>query len=228
MSCFIAIEGIDGSGKGTQTAALCDHLNAQGLRCDTITFPRYAETLLGKQIGRFLDGQFGALDHLHPVPISLMYATERYESRSLIEEKLNNCDVLIADRYVGSNLAHQGARLEGDERAEFLKFIEKLEYELFAVPRPELVLLLDLPADASAARVAKKKARDYTQQVTDLHESNHEYLAGVREVYLELSETFENWSRVSCLNPNGADRSIDEIQQELRNVVAQRCQLTAG
>lgn len=221
MSCFVAIEGIDGSGKGTQTAALRRYFEELGLSCETITFPRYSETLLGQQIGRFLDGRFGPLEHLHPVPISLLYAAERFESRALIEEKRNGCDVLIADRYVGSNLAHQGARLQGAEREEFLAFIDRLEFELFGVPRPDLVLLLDLPAEASARRVACKRARDYTDQVTDLHESNLEYLQSVREVYLELCAARPEWHQVPCLQANGQNREIDEIQQELRQFLQQ-------
>ncbi len=219
MSCFVAIEGIDGSGKGTQTAALRRYFQEQGLNCETITFPRYSETLLGQQIGRFLDGRFGPLEHLHPVPISLLYAAERFESRALIEDKRNECDVLIADRYVGSNLAHQGARLQGAEREEFLAFIDRLEFELFGVPRPDLVLLLDLPAEASARRVASKRARDYTDQVADLHESNLEYLLAVREVYLELCAERPEWHKIPCLDTSGQNRDIDEIQQELREIL---------
>ncbi len=227
MTCFVAIEGIDGSGKGTQTAALADYFNSRGLNCQTITFPRYNETLLGKQIGHFLDGRFGPLEHLHPVPISLMYAAERFESRGLIEEKLQGCDLLLADRYVGSNLAHHGARLEGRERAEFLAFIDQLEFGIFGVPRPDLVVLLDLPAEISAQRVAMKQARDYTSQVTDLHESNREYLVSVREVYLELCETHDNWRRISCLDASGQGRAIEEIQSELRHTVMEHCGLKA-
>ncbi len=219
MSCFIAIEGIDGSGKGTQTAALCEALTQQGKTCETLTFPRYSQTLLGQQIGCFLDGQFGPLEHLHPVPISLMYATERFESRSLIEEKLQSSDLLIVDRYVGSNLAHQGARLTGSKRTEFLQFIEQLEYKIFGVPRPDLVILLDLPAEVSAERVAQKKARDYTQQVTDLHESNLGYLQSVREVYLQLCESQAHWCKIDCLNGQGQGRSMAEIQHDLQAAV---------
>ena len=225
MSCFIAIEGIDGSGKGTQTAALCQHLNASGLDCQSITFPRYRQTLLGGQIGRFLDGQFGPLEHLHPVPISLMYATERYESRELIVSQLERADVLVSDRYVGSNLAHQGARLQGAERDEFLRFIEQLEYGIFRVPQPDLVILLDLPAEVSAERVALKNARDYTEQVTDLHESNLEYLQAVREVYLQLCQAQPHWHRVPCLNAAGAGRTVEAIQTDIRAIITRQCQL---
>ncbi|MBL4886606.1 MAG: dTMP kinase [Planctomycetaceae bacterium] len=223
MSRFIAIEGIDGSGKGTQTAELQKHYEQQGLRCSTITFPRYSETMMGKQIGRFLNGEFGPLEHLHPVPISLMYAVERFESRALIEEKLNNCDILISDRYVGSNLAHQGAHLSGEEQQEFLDWISKLEFELFGVPQPDLVIVLDLPAESSADRVAMKKARDYTDQVTDLHESNQEYLAAVHEVYRMLCQQKETWHLAPCMSPSGEGLSVDLIQKNLRELINKYC-----
>ncbi len=223
LSRFIAIEGIDGSGKGTQTAELAKHYNASGLRCATMTFPRYSETLMGRQIGRFLNGEFGSLDQMHPVPVSLMYAVERYESRELIEQKLRDCDLLIADRYVGSNFAHQGAHLCGKERDDFLVWISTVEYELFGVPKPDLVILLDLPADASAQRVAMKNARDYTDQTTDLHESDQGYLAAVREVYLQLCEQNESWHVTPCLSESGEALSVDTIQNNLRELIQQHC-----
>ena len=221
MSKFIAIEGIDGSGKGTQTAELKRYFDQSGLRCSTITFPRYSETMMGKQIGRFLNGEFGPLEHLHPIPISLMYAVERFESRGLIEEKLQQCDILIADRYVGSNLAHQGAHLSGEQRREFLEWIGQVEYGLFGVPRPDLVIVLDLPAVASADRVAMKNARDYTDQTTDLHESDRKYLESVREVYLQLCEQNETWHLSPCLNQSGEALSVEQIQSNLRGLINQ-------
>lgn len=176
---------------------------------------------MGKQIGRFLNGEFGPLEHLHPIPISLMYAVERFESRGLIEEKLQQCDILIADRYVGSNLAHQGAHLSGERRREFLEWIGQVEYGLFGVPRPDLVIVLDLPADASADRVAMKNARDYTDQTTDLHESDRDYLQSVREVYLQLCEQNETWHLSPCLNQSGEALSVEQIQANLRGLINQ-------
>ena len=223
MSRFIAIEGIDGSGKGTQTAELKKYFDESGVRCSTMTFPRYSETMMGKQIGRFLNGEFGPLEHLHPVPISLMYAVERFESRGLIEDNLRECDLLIADRYVGSNFAHQGAHLSGTQRDEFLEWISKVEYELFGIPKPDLVIVLDLPADASANRVAMKNARDYTNQTTDLHESDQEYLASVRDVYLQLCEQNETWQLSPCLTDSGEGLSVDAIQENLRQLIKKHC-----
>lgn len=223
MSRFIAIEGIDGSGKGTQTAELKKYFDQAGLRCSTVTFPRYSETLMGKQIGRFLNGKFGKLEHMHPVPVSLMYAVERFESRGLIEEELSRCDILISDRYVGSNLAHQGAHLSGSERQEFLNWISTVEYELFGVPKPDLVIVLDLPAQSSAQRVAMKNTRDYTDQVTDLHESDAEYLSAVHGVYLQLCEQNETWHLTPCLSETGESLSIDQIQSNLRDLINKYC-----
>lgn len=222
MAFFVAIEGIDGSGKGTQTALLKTACSALGWKTETITFPRYAETRIGPQIGRFLDGQFGPLEHSHPVPMSLMYAAERFESRGLIQQKLSESDLLISDRYVGSNLAHQGARLPASEREKFLNWIREIEYELFQIPRPDLVVVLDLPAEVSAVRVARKNARSYTEQVTDLHESNLGYLQTVSELYRELSQTLPGWETVPCLEEDGTDRSPEQIHDQLRQLILDR------
>src|SRR5436309_12852628 len=102
---LIAIEGIDGSGKGTQARRLIERLAASGRRAALLSFPRYGETLFGRAIGEFLNGRFGTLDQVHPFLASLLYAGDRFESRRLLAELLATHDVVVLDRYVASHLA---------------------------------------------------------------------------------------------------------------------------
>lgn len=196
MSRLIAIEGIDGSGKGTQAARLCEHLKAAGQSCTVLTFPSYDLTRCGQQIGAFLNGRFGDLDQVHPVLVSLLFAGDRLESLPRLQAALAEHDVVICDRYVPSNLAHQAAKAVGSERAELRRWVEFVEYELFRLPRADRVIWLDIPVEQAQQLIARKSQRSYTDRAADLQEADGEYLQRVREVYRELS-TDPTWR---CVN----------------------------
>lgn len=221
MALLIALEGIDGSGKGTQALLLQERLVASGLSAGLLSFPRYEETLFGKSIGDFLNGRFGALNEVNPFLVSLLYAGNRFESRGLLLKACAENDVLVIDRFVASNIAHQGAKLDEDEREEFVEWIGKIEHEVFQLPRPDLVVLLDLPAEQAQQLIARKQARGYTDKATDIHEADRQYLAKVRDVYLHLSSREPNWHRVDCYR-DGILRTIDDIATEIWRVVRDR------
>jgi dTMP kinase len=215
---LVVLEGIDGAGKGTQTARLVERLRATGRAVATLGFPRYAATLFGQAIGRFLDGRFGALDAVHPLLASVLYAGDRFESRDLLRDLLARHDVVVLDRYVASNLAHQGAKVAEPERAALLEWITRIEYDVFALPAPDLVLLLDLPARAAQQLVARKAARDYTTRQADLHEADADYLERVRDAYRSLAAGAPQWRTVPCLR-DGVLRAPDDIAAEIATLV---------
>lgn len=218
MAVIIAIEGIDGSGKGTQAARLHARCQAEGIKTSLIGFPRYDQTLFGKSIGDFLNGRFGELDEVNPFLASLLYAGDRFESRSHILNTIETSDVVIFDRYIPSNVAHQGAKLSGAERSEFIEWIEQIEYAIYKMPRLNLAILLDLPADYAQNLIAEKQARSYTEKVADLQEADQTYLANVREVYLQLAEENQHWQKIQCLQKETL-RSIEEISDEIWSYV---------
>ncbi|MCA9070065.1 MAG: dTMP kinase [Planctomycetaceae bacterium] len=215
---LIAIEGIDGSGKGTQAARLRDRLEASGRSVTLLSFPRYDATRFGKVIGDFLNGRFGALNEVHPLLASLLYAGDRFESRQMLEEAIRSQDVVVLDRYVASNIAHQGAKLQGEERAELISWVETVEHEIYGLPKPDLTLLLDLPAATAQQLIAKKSARTYTEKKADLQEADGGYLASVREVYRELAVDQTHWQIVPCLREDSL-KTIDEISDEVFAIV---------
>ena len=218
---FLAIEGIDGSGKGTQSARLCERLRQAGKSVSLFSFPRYSETFFGRLVGEFLNGAYGTLDQVHPQLVSLLFAGDRFESRGLLQQALETQDVVVCDRYVPSNVAHQASKRNGAERTELSHRILQIEYEVFGLPRPDLVLLLDMPAERAQQLVAKKAARTYTTQAADIQEADGGYLKGVREVYLELARSEPNWHVVSGCRDDEI-RSLDEIGSDVWQMVSNR------
>lgn len=215
---LIVIEGIDGSGKGTQAQQLTERLSVTGRRVQLLSFPRYRETLFGHAVGDFLNGRFGQLNEVHPFLASVLYAADRFESKSVLTDALQQSDVVVCDRYVPSNLAHQGAKLNGAERDELLRTIERIEFDVFALPRPSLVVLLDVPVEIAQRNIAAKKPRSYTEKAADLQEVDAEYLQRVRDVYLQLASTEQKWRRVESAS-DGQQRSIAEIGDDIFNQV---------
>jgi dTMP kinase len=218
---LVAIEGIDGSGKGTQAKLLLQQLEAEGLRVTLISFPRYDATFFGRAVGEYLNGAFGALGQVHPFFASLLFAGDRFESRIVLTEALAAHDVVVLDRYVASNIAHQAARLEGAGRQRLVAAIEHLEFDLYQMPRPDLVVLLDLSVPCAQRLIANKPARTYTERAADIQEADADYLACVRALYIELAGHEPNWSVIFC-EQQGSLRAVDEIAEEIASLVQSR------
>ncbi len=214
---ILVVEGIDGSGKGTQSKLVNDALTKQGHRCSFFSFPRYEKTFFGQRIGDFLNGEFGTLDELNPFLVSLLYSGDRFESREVILQAQEESELVILDRYVPSNIAHQSSKLTGDQRTQLIEWIEHIEYKIFAVPKPTHVILLDTPVETSQDLIARKEARTYTDQAADLQEADASYLAKVREVYLELASDHEDWSIVPVTDESGL-RTIESIGEDVLKI----------
>ncbi len=210
---IIAVEGIDGSGKNTQSRLLVENLKKQGFEVEFLGFPCYSETFFGKEIGAYLNGDFGGLDDVHPKLASMLYAGDRLEKKPFIEQTIAAGKVLVIDRYVSSNIAHQGAKLAGDERAALCDWLKALEHEVYGLPKPTLNILLSMDVTSSTSLVLKKDARDYTDKKQDLHEADTSYMNKVAGVYEKLSQG-DDWYRVECIE-NEAIRSVESIADEI-------------
>jgi dTMP kinase len=209
---FIVLEGIDGSGKRTQLAMLAQAFASRNIASAETGFPNY-EGFFGKMVGRFLNGEFGSLDAVDPHLSALLYAGDRLESRPAIEAALSAGKTVLADRYVGSNLAHQGARVPREKRAEFLNWLRRLEYEVFGLPAEDLVLYLRVPVAEAHRLVGQKTARDYTKMRRDIQENDMAHLEAASEVYEELSQK-QAWSIIDCFDPaRHAVRSPESIHE---------------
>jgi dTMP kinase len=211
---LIAIEGIDGSGKRTQVELLTNALSTRGFKTYVTGFPIY-DSWFGQMVGEFLNGEYGPLEEVDPHFTALLYAGDRFEAKGHIEAALAAGKIVLADRYIGSNLAHQTARVTFAERPEFVSWIEHLEYEIYGLPRESLVLYLRVPPAEAQKLVALKTTRAYTPATHDLQESNLRHLEDAAEMYDELSRR-ANWVRVECFD--GASESMrtpDSIADEI-------------
>ncbi len=217
---LIAIEGIDGAGKRTQTECLVEALQSAGVRSTWLSFPRYGETKASEAISGYLNGVFGPLEAIPNHMPALLYAEDRYESRSLLARLRETHDVVVVDRYVASNLAYQSARVPMPRRTAFIDWLAKIEHVVNGLSQADLTILLDVPVDTSASLVARKGAREYTRQAADLHERNTAYLSRCRETYLDLCtrQYRSQWQLISCMDADGHLRSIESICAEVGNV----------
>jgi dTMP kinase len=195
---LIAIEGIDGSGKRTQVELLKDALGARGYKTFVIGFPIY-DSWFGKMVGKFLDGGFGPLEKVDPYFTALLYAGDRFEAKGRIVGALAAEKVVLSDRYVGSNMAHQTARVAEPERGEFVKWIEHLEYQIYGLPRESAVIYLRVPPAEAQKLVALKSTRAYTSSTHDLLEGDLRHLEDAAAMYDELAKR-ANWIRVECFD----------------------------
>jgi dTMP kinase len=211
---LIAIEGIDGSGKQTQAKLLERALIARGHSVYATGFPQY-DSWFGTMVGNFLNGELGPLDKVDPHFTALLYAGDRFEAKSSIEEALKEGKVVLVDRYIGSNLAHQVARAAPDKRAELMRWIEHLEYTIYGLPRETLILYLRVPPQEAQKLVSRKSQRAYTSASHDLQETSLRHLQDAGEMYDMLSRS-RPWATVQCFDAeHGAMRPPQDIAAEM-------------
>jgi dTMP kinase len=226
---LIALEGIDGSGKRTQLELLTRELDARGADTFRISFPRY-ESFFGKLVGRYLNGDFGTLDAVDPHLSALLYAGDRLEARPEIETALSAGKIVLADRYIGSNMAHQSARVPPEQREEFFAWLKRLEYGLYALPVEDLVVFLRVPIAEAHRLVWEKSARAYTSLKRDIQEADIKHLEQTAMIYDWLA-TETNWARIDCINTvSGVLYSPEEIHRAVLQTVETRIlsQASAG
>ncbi|MCY4672781.1 MAG: thymidylate kinase [Bacteroidetes bacterium] len=241
---LVAIEGIDGAGKGTQAQKLLDRALKEGYTAKLLSFPQYQVTQGSKWIAEYLRGDFGELNEVHPLFAGMLFALDRFECKKQIMDSLEMHDLVIMDRYVASNLAYQSARCRegGDDPMKFVDRLLSLEYDIYGLPRPDLTLFLDMPVAFSEHLISERGARAYTREDKimmdvaekinippgryDIHEENTEYLHAVHEMYYQLIQSFDMapCEEINCQNENGVLRSKDDIAREVWSAVQAKLQ----
>jgi len=207
---LIVIEGTDASGKETQTLEIIKRLRGEGINLASFSFPRY-DTPTGDVVKRYLGkspyGQeFGPVDDVNPKVASVFYALDRLATAPLIESELEAGNHVFCNRYVESNMGHQGGKIkDSGERALFIDWLDKLEYGSFNLPRPDLVLFLYMPHSVAF------QLRGNRGGEADGHEANPQHLLNAERTYIELAEKFK-WTRIDCA-PNGKIGSLKSVRQ---------------
>jgi thymidylate kinase/thymidylate synthase ThyX len=208
---FIVIEGTDGSGKGTQFKKLVEKLKADGHDVVTFDFPQYDQPS-AYFVKEYLNGKYGSADEVGPYTASMFYALDRYEAAPAIRQALEEGKVVIANRFTGSNMAHQGTKFtHAEQRRGYFIWLDNLEFEMLSIPRPTMSIVLRMPADVAQTLVDQKGTRNYTDKKRDIHEANLSHLERSVEVYDDLCQLFpKDFSRIDCVR-SGVLLSIEEV-----------------
>ncbi len=210
---FISIEGTDGSGKGTQTELLVKRLKDDGKDVEIISFPQYGESSAAV-VEDYLHGKFGTAQEVGPYRGSVFYAIDRYAASKKIRAWLDENKIVIANRYVGSNMAHQGGKISDPiEQAKYFAWVYDLEYNIFAIPKPDYNFILHVPAAVAQNLVDQKENRDYLHgKKRDIHEDDLAHLKAAETTYLKIAQKFPEYTIIECA-PQGKLQSIEEIHQ---------------
>lgn len=217
---FIAIEGGDGSGKATQAELLNKRCIELGKLVLKVSFPRYEEDS-SYYATQYLNGHYGQVNDVHPDLASLTYAIDRFAEAKNISEHLEKGGVVIADRYVASNLAHQGTKFDTkQDRLAFYERTMRLEYGILGIPRPDKNIVLLVPAKTAQNNVDKKETRSYTTAKRDIHEADASHLERAKSNYEELCELYpDEFIDINCVNSDSSMRSIDAIHSDIIKLV---------
>lgn len=222
MAFLISIEGTDGAGKRTQTAAVMKRLQDRGLDVGWSTFPQYEKSFVSKIIVKYLNGDFGPSANYHPIMRSLMFSLERYEEKDHIRTLMDRNDVVILDRYVASNLAYQIAGADPAERSERIELILGVEFGVLDLPTPDLNVFLDIRPDVAQANIARKPERGFLKQDYDENESDIGLLRQSHTAYRYLVEhnILGPWEVVDCHDPGTGDLlSQETISADIERAV---------
>lgn len=215
---LIDIEGADGSGKTEQAKRLFERLQREGHAAAYFDFPQYESSRIGKLIGELLSGKHGDFMAAPAYLSALPYAIDRASGREKLHEALQAGQIIVSNRYTPSNLAHQSAKLPKDEQPTLVEFIEGVEYEDLAIPRPDLVFYLSVPTDISSYLIGKKEKRGYLGgEARDLAERNIAHQDRTRAAYLRLAQV-KGWHVIECA-PNGSMRTPDDIHEQIWKIV---------
>lgn len=215
---LIVIEGTDCSGKETQSKLLVKKLNAMGLKAINLSFPMY-DTPTGKIVGGPYLGRKENGDSwfsegpvlVDPKIACLYYAADRKYNFPKVKEYLEKGYYVVLDRYVSSNMAHQGSKIEDpDERFNLFKWIDKLEYWLLELPKADLTIFLHVP-------YALSKELQKNRLFLDGHEKSESYLINTEKTYMELASLY-NWNTVDCAVDNKL-KTIEEINQDILKMI---------
>lgn len=226
---LIVIDGTDGSGKATQVALLVKQLQKDGYTVKTVDFPEYYKNFFGKFVGHCLSEQYYNFVKVHPKIASVLYAADRFESKTDIEGWLAKGYMVIANRYVSANQIHQGGKIKSPKKRQaFIEWLDEMEYKVFKIPRPNLVLYLSVPLAVSVRMTAERNKtakRNYLGNKKDVHEVDIEFQKNSRASALWLAKTQKNFIKIDCA-PKGEilPREVihDEVYKKVKVIIKKR------
>jgi len=209
---FIVIEGSDGSGKGTQFKLIEEQLRKSGLTVTTYDFPQYSEPS-SYFVREYLNGNYGDANKLGAKTPSLFFALDRFQASQQMRRDIDDGKIVLCNRFIGSNLAHQGQKIDDPrEREEYYKWLLDLEFNILAVPKPDLNIVLIVPAEIAQKLVDQKAKRDYTDKKRDIHEADLDHLRRAVATYKELCDKFpKEFTAIDCMENDTTLRTIPQV-----------------
>ena len=213
---LIVLEGIDGSGKSAQYRRLCARMENDGIAYTHIVFPRYDKES-SALIRMYLGGAFGSRpSDVNAYAASTFYAVDRYASyRTDWGERYESGGLILSDRYTTSNAVHQGSKLPDDELPDFFGWLSDLEYGKMGLPKPDLVIYLEVDMETSLARMRRRQEKTHTS--ADIHEKDIAYLERCLHT-ADMAADFYGWTRIP-FRVNGAERELEEKNEEIYRII---------
>ena len=213
---YLVIEGIDGAGKETQTRLLKEYLKSLGKKVVTQSFPNYG-TDGCKPVQMYLDGKLSkTANEVNAYQSSVLFAVDRFCTMTQLNKTIDNDSVVVFDRYVSSNMLHQGGKIHNDAELEkFLKWLEEFEFEVMKIPRPDKIFFLSVPPEISMKLIAERKnLKSMTEK--DIQESDENHLKNAFETGTKISKMF-GWEVIDCVDhEKNYIRSKEDISKEIQ------------
>ena len=220
---LIVLEGLDGAGKSTQVKQLKEYLTQRCGSLEYIHFPRYEAPVYGDLITRFLKGEFGSIEAVHPQLVALLFAEDRHGAAPAMRQALEEGKTVLLDRYVYSNIAYQCAKLQDEqERGKLRDWIFNTEYGIFELPKPDLNLFLDVPigfVEQSLTHQREGQDRNYLAGAQDIHEASIAFQKAVRDMYVAETARDPKFRRIDCSGAQGEMLPPDAIFDKVRAAV---------
>lgn len=224
---FIVFEGLDGSGKSTQSNLLVKSLRRLGRDVEKVDFPQYGTKSAGL-IEEYLNGKYGTADEVGPYRASIFFASDRYAASFQIRKWLDAGKIVVSDRYIASNIGHQGGKIaSSQERRKFIRWLFNLEYEIFGIPHPDITVILKTSPRLSRSmssnisnKTKKAKRTSYLgNKKQDIHERDIRHLEGALDAYLFAAREFpKEFHVVECVEGSRL-LSISEVQEKIQGVL---------
>ena len=216
---LIVFEGTDGSGKSTQFRLACEALNKQEIQFRTMVFPRYKEES-SALVRMYLGGQFGSRpSDVNAYAASTFYAVDRYAGyKQEWGAYYEAGGMMVSDRYTTSNAVHQASKLPEGAREEYLRWLDEFEYDRLGLPRPDLVLWMDMPIEKTVENLRRRE--NATNTTADIHEVDTAYLSMCHETAGQAADHY-GWRRVACVDAQGNLRTIEDLHEEIWSMISE-------
>ncbi len=190
------IEGTDGSGKTVQTELLRDHFVKEGQSVEVVSFPRYGQKS-AIMVEEYLNGALGQANEVTAKQASILYAVDRFAAKKQIQDWISEGKIVISNRYVGSNMGHQGGKMtDRDERRKFFEWNYDLEFKIFQIPRPDISIILHVRPETTEKLINQRAEAQH--RTKDIHEKDLNHLKNAETAYLHIAEIFPEFQLIEC------------------------------